>query len=238
MITYEPKPFLDAAPVNALTHKNPRYAFQLVSYLTKQYFKAGNLVKEFAKLSCPHKYNSLATHSRINAVGLSNIYIVHKPMDSVGCTFSYSPTNSMAGGVSNGDGGKQAWRGYSPVGGKPYYYWPGVKVRASMYPLLGFAQYYNTLSKSPTLTQGVKVLNYTYKDIDCSTRQPVQQSAMIDNAIIVRSRPMSPHAKAYKAIQSGAEVYVKVDGEFVAIGKIQQVCYCSTRTTVKLTEGK
>ncbi len=83
-----------------------------------------------------------------------------------------------------------------------------------------WGRYYRTLTKSLTFTQGVKVLNHSYKDVYCYTRQPVQQSAMIDNAIIVQSRPMSPHAKAYKAIQSGAEVYVKVDDEFKAIGKI------------------
>ncbi len=226
MITYEPKPFLDAAPVNALINSSAMTAYLLTVRENKQYFKKGHIAKEAAKLDFivqHHKY----TYSVINALQCNDVYTMCRFTATGELTnvFSYSPTYLMAGGVSYVDGGISC-KGlvFHVYGGQHYYWWPGVTTIASMYLSLGhkamFAEYYTSLTKARTLTQGVKVLSYSYKDVDCSTREPVQQSPMIDNAIIVQSRRMSPHAKVYKAIQSGAEVYVKVDDEFKPIGKI------------------
>ncbi|AII27452.1 dUTPase [Pseudoalteromonas phage B8b] len=206
MITYEPKPFLDAAPVNALIHKRTRMAYILALYANNQYFKVGYLVKEIAKLHAPHfKYPSF-THSHINALSLANVYVLSYPTGRGVNTFTYSPTDSMAGGVSYVDGGSYCLWGVSLIG-------VGIHIRLSS--LLQNAGHhkmqYNILLKQ------CNVVGVSY----CYTSQPVKQSLpMIDNVIIVQSRPMSPHAKAYKAIQSGALVYVEVDNEFVAIGKI------------------
>lgn len=228
MITYEPKPFLDAAPVNALIHKRPWIAYQLTLRENMCSFKAGGAVRDFAKLSCPHKYNSLVTHSAINALQCNDVYIVHgfTPVAEADNVFSYSPTDSMAGGVSYVDGGISCGWGVSSVGGGIPCWWPGVSISPSVFLRIILTAglhntYYHTLPYNVLLKQcNVAGVSYRY------TRQPVQQSAtveqspVIDNAIIVESRRMSPFAKASKAIKSGALVYVEVDNEFVAIGKI------------------
>ena len=113
MITYEPKPFLDAAPVNALIHKSAITAYHLTLRDNKQCFKAGRLVKNAAKLDMAHNDQPSFTHSHINALRLSNVYRVYgfTPVAEADNVFTYCPIDSMAGGVSYVSGGICGRRG-------------------------------------------------------------------------------------------------------------------------------
>ncbi len=228
MITYEPKPFLDAAPVNALIHKNGYFAYNMTTYVNGHSFKKGCTIKNAAELDIAHNGYPRFTHSYINALRLNNLYTVHglTPVSYVDNVFTYSPIDSMAGGVSYGGGGTYGWPGEQTPCKPVYYLWPGVvifsnvslhtRLSVALQNVLHHKMQYNILLKQCNVV-GV---SYRYTRQPVQQSKPVQQSAMMDNVIVVQSRRMSPFAKAYKAIQSGEEVYVKVDNEFRAIGKI------------------
>ncbi len=106
MITYEPKPFLDAAPVNALINSSAMTAYLLTIRENKQYFKKGHIAKEAAKLHFIVQHHTY-TYSVINALQCNDVYTMCRFTSTGKLTnvFSYSPIDSMAGGVYLGGRG-------------------------------------------------------------------------------------------------------------------------------------
>ena len=117
MITYEPKPFLDAAPVNALINSSAMTAYLLTVRENKQYFKKGHIAKQAAKLDFIMQHHTY-TYSVINALQCNDAYTICRFTATGDLTnvFSYSPIDSMAGGVSYVDGGICNLPGVSYIG--------------------------------------------------------------------------------------------------------------------------
>jgi len=231
MMTYTPVPFMDAAPVNDLVHKSAITAHHLTLRDNKQCFKAGGVVRQLTKLSAPHIYNRLATHSAINATYLNNIYIAYTP--GVLCvpsnTFTYSPHIYNVGGVSREQGGIifSAGGKLHHVGG--FYNMPGVSpwvgvtcsigvqftasLRSNIYHKLPKWILFNltcidqTARKSYMLPMCIKLRNYQRFDMD------VERADRYGSGIMVEVNPAT-------VVYKGTTLYAQIDGEFEEIGTV------------------